>query len=160
MKKSFVILLLLLGIQGFCQNEIDSLEDQIRVEIFGKCFSQLKPLPEVKNRAKLNKIPFCSLYQCVRYIQYVEYEEKIQNAILKRAVEIAALLYKNEAPIYLISGMNSSDKALMKNINLKDDDKLVYISVAECISSSTLDRIQEVVNNETTRLINLKNKTK
>ncbi|TDP02512.1 hypothetical protein [Flavobacterium sp. 245] len=156
MKKNFIILLLLLGIQGFCQNETDSLDDQIYVETFGKCFSQVKPLLEVKNRDKLNKIPFCSLYQCVRYIQYVEYEEKIQNAILKRAVEIAGLLYKNETPIYLISGMNSSDKALIKNANLNDDNKLMYISVAECISSSTLDRIQEAVNNETTRLIKSK----
>ncbi|URM36980.1 hypothetical protein [Flavobacterium anhuiense] len=156
MKKNFVVLLLLLGIQGFCQNETDSLDDQIYVEIFGKCFSQVKPLPEVKNRTKLNKIPFCSLYQCVRYIQYVEYEKKIQDAILKRAVEIAALLYKNGTPIHLISGMNSSDRALIKNANLNDDDKLVYISVAECISSSTLDRIQEAVNNETTRLIESK----
>ena len=150
------MLVLLFGFQGYSQTETNSIEDQILIDIFGKCFSEVKPLPEVKNRAKLNKIPFCSLYQCVRYIQYVEYEKKIQEAILKRSAEIAALLYKNETPVYLISGMSSSDKALIKNTNLNDDNKLVYISVAECVSSSTLDKIQEVVNNETTRLIKLK----
>ena len=156
MKKFFLMLVLLFGFQGYSQTETNSIEDQILIDIFGKCFSEVKPLPEVKNRAKLNKIPFCSLYQCVRYIQYVEYEKKIQEAILKRSAEIAALLYKNETPVYLISGMSSSDKALIKNTNLNDDNKLVYISVAECVSSSTLDKIQEVVNNETTRLIKLK----
>ncbi|WPO79129.1 hypothetical protein [Flavobacterium sp. KACC 22761] len=156
MKKNFVILLLLLGIKVFAQNEYESFDDPIYTETFGKCFTELKPLQEVKNRVKLNKIAFCSLYQCVRYVQYVEYEEKMQNAILKRAVEIAALLYKNGTPIYLISGMNSSDKALIKNANLNDDNKLIYISVAECISSSTLDRMQEIVNSETSRLIKSK----
>lgn len=166
MKRNFLILLFLFGIQCFSQNETDSLEDQVYTQIFKKCFPEVKGLPEVKNRAKLNKIQFCSLYQCVHYIEYVEYEEKIQNAILKRAVEIAALLYKNGTPVYLAMGMNSSDKALMKNVNLKDDNKLVYVSIAECTVSSSLIKISEAVNKATMELINnsksfkQKNKTK
>ncbi|MFC0778503.1 hypothetical protein [Flavobacterium sp. HJSW_4] len=156
MKKIILIFLLLFGFQGFCQIGTNSIEDEIYIKYFGKCFSEVKPLPEVKNRAKLNKIPFCSLYQCVRYIQYVEYEKKIQDAILKRAVEIATLLYKNNSPIYLISGMSSGDHALRKNINLNDDNKLIYVSIAECVTTTTLEKIQEAVNNETTKLINSK----
>ena len=158
MKKTIIVLFLLFSTQAFSQNEITSLEDKIYLEVYGKCFPQLKPLPETKNRDKLNKVSFCSLYNCVHYIEYVEYEKKIQDAILKRAIEIATLLYNNGTPVYLAIGMNSSDKALQKNINLNDDNKLVYISIAECTSSPILDHIQEVVNNETTKLVNLKNK--
>ncbi|WP_337967043.1 hypothetical protein [uncultured Flavobacterium sp.] len=158
MNKTIIILFFLFSIQAFSQNEETSLEDQIYMQVFGKCFTQLKPLPETQKRAKLNKITFCSLYQCVHYIEFVEYEKKIQDAILKRAIEITTLLYKNGTPVYLVTGMSSSDNALQKNINLNDDNKLVYISIAECVSSTTLQKIKETVNNETTKLIKQKNK--
>lgn len=127
--------------------------EKINTEIYGKCFKDLKPIKEIENIPSLQNIPICSLFECVALVEYTEKEEKIQEAILRRATEITVLLYNEGTPVYLTSGMNSSYKANENNQNLTDDNNLVYISVDECISSQSLQKIKQIVNRETSRLI-------
>lgn len=152
-----ILILFLLSINLlYCQDQDEETMEKTYIETYGKCFSQLKPLSETKSKSELQNITFCSLYQCLKFVDFGEYEERIQKAILKRALEITLLLYNQKTPVYLVSGMNSSEKAFQKNLNLNDDDNLVYISIAECISSSNLEQIKETVNTKTSKLIESK----
>ncbi|MEO8238539.1 MAG: hypothetical protein ABI793_03435 [Flavobacterium sp.] len=159
MKKIILILSFLIFNQTFCQNENDESLDKVYVKVFGKCFKDLKPLEETKDFLPLKKISFCSLYQCVTRIQYSEIDKNMQEAILKRTIEITTRLYNDKTPIYLISGMNSYGTALEENQNLTDDNNLIYISVADCLSSKALEKIKNIVNQQTLKLIN-KSKSK
>lgn len=134
--------------------------EEIYTKIYGKCFKDLQPIKEIENIPSLQNISICSLFECVALVEYTEKEEKIQEAILRRATEITALLYNEGTPVYLTSGMNSFYKANENNQNLTDDNNLVHISVAECISSQSLQKIKQIVNRETARLISNNKKQK
>ena len=153
MSKIFLILFLLSLNQTFCQNENDENLNNVYVRVLGKYFNHLKPLDEAKEIISLKSISFSNLFECVAGVEYTENEKNIQDAILKRATEITILLYNEGTPVYLTSGMNSSNNADMKNQNLNDDNNLVYISIAECLSSNTLEKIKNVVNKQTLKLI-------
>lgn len=154
MNKIFLILFLFCLNQTFCQDKNDEPLDNIYVKVFGKCFKNLKPIEEAKNIISLKSVSFCTLYQCVAGVEYTEEKKDIQEAILNRALEITTLLYNEGTPIYLTSGMDSSNEAEKKNQNITDDNNLVYISIGECIVSRSLIKIQEAVNKETMKLIN------
>lgn len=157
MNKIFLVLFLFSLNQTFCQDKNDESLDNIYVKVFGKCFKNLKPIEGTKDVLPLKKdVSFCSLYQCVSRIEYTEDNKDIQGKILKRAIEIATYLYNDGTPIYLISGMGTSGEADEKNQNLTDDNNLIYISVAECITSNALEKIKNIVNEQTLKLINTK----
>jgi hypothetical protein len=155
MKKIFLIVFLLFLNQSYCQDGNYSNPEKALIKVYGKCYEDLKSIegtrgliPEKKN------VKFCSLYQCVSRIEYVEKQKDIENTIIKRAVEITVRLYSEGTPVYLIYGMNSSSQADWDNQILTDDDNLVYISVAECIVSNSLIKISEAVNKATMELVN------
>jgi hypothetical protein len=158
MKKVFITFCLLFINQIFSQDKNYTNPEKAFIEIFGKCFNDFKPIEGTKDFFTSKKDgQFCSLYQCVSRISYTEKKKDIQAEILKRALEITALLYNEGTPIYLISGMGSFGKADEKNEILTDDNNLIYISIADCISTNPLNNIMKVVNDETSRLLNLKN---
>nr|WP_315223258.1 hypothetical protein [uncultured Flavobacterium sp.] len=159
MKKILVIIFILFLNQTFCQNVNEDSEQKIQHKIYSKCFESLKPIPEIENHIPLKNISFCSLSECVMAFEYAKDEKTILEAISKRAIEICVILYDEGTPIYLTSGMDSSYDADEKNQNLTDDNHLVYISVAECLSSKSLKKIKDIVNEQTKKLIN-KNQTK
>ncbi|KAF2509201.1 hypothetical protein EYY60_12510 [Flavobacterium zhairuonense] len=155
MAKGILFLLLFFVNQAFCQDKKFTNPEKAFIEAFGKCYKDLNPIegtinliPEKKN------VKFCSLYQCARAIEYTENKKEIENAILKRAVEITVRLYNEGTPIYLIYGMNSSSQADSDNEILTDDDNLVYISIAECVVSQSQVKISGVINKTTMELIN------
>ncbi|MBZ4033185.1 hypothetical protein K6T82_00280 [Flavobacterium sp. 17A] len=155
MKNICIVFFLFFVNQVFFQNKEYSNPQKAFIEVFGKCFDDLAPiegtiniLPEKKN------VRFCSLYQCASRIVYAEEEKDIENAILKRAKEIAIRLYNQGTPIYLTYGMNSSAQADLDNEILTDDDHLVYISVGECIVFQPVAKLSEEVNKVTMELIN------
>ncbi|MBS7254344.1 hypothetical protein [Flavobacterium branchiicola] len=155
MKNIFLVFFLLFTHEVFCQNEEYTNPEKAFVEVFGKCYKDLKPIEEIINFIPEKKdVKFCSLYQCVSRIEYVEKEKNIESVILKRAVEIAIRLYNEGTPIYLTYGMNSSGQADRDNQILTDDNHLVYVSIAECIVSHPLMKISKVVNKTTMELIN------
>ncbi|WP_165800694.1 hypothetical protein [Flavobacterium sp. WLB] len=153
-KKNLLLFLFFIN-QAFCQDKNNTNPEKAIVEVFEKCYKDLNPIeatiniiPEKKN------VKFCSLYQCVSRVAYVEKEKDIENVIIKRAVEIAVRLYNDGTPVYLIYGMNSSSQADWDNQILTDDDNLIYVSIAECIVSHSLIKISEAVNKATMELIN------
>jgi hypothetical protein len=160
MKKTITILFLLFINQIFSQNENKYSTEKVYREIYGKCFKDLQPIKETENIPSLKHIPFCTLYQCVAVVEYIPEEKEIQEVIFQRATEITAFLYSEGTPVYLTSGMGSSYEADEHNQDLTDDNNLIYISVAECISSNSLRKFQETVNQETSRLISNKQKQK
>jgi hypothetical protein len=157
MKKIFLVLFLFSLNQTFCQNIDDENSKKAYAEVYGKCFKDLKPIEGTKDILPSKKdISFCSLYQCVSRIGYAEGNKNTQKAILKRAIEITTLLYKQGTPIYLLSGMDSSGTEIVENKNLTDDNNLIYIAVAECLTSQSLEKIKDIVNEQTMKLINKK----
>jgi hypothetical protein len=158
MKKTITILFLLFINQIFSQNENKYSKEEIYSEIYGKCYKALQPIKEFENIPSLQNIPFCSLVECLALAEYARNEKDILEASLKRAIEITALLYNEGTPVYLINGLDSYYRANENNQDLTDDNNLIYISVAECISSNSLRKFQETVNQETSRLISNKQK--
>lgn len=156
MKKIFLVLFLFSLNQTFCQDISDENSKKAYIEVYGKCFKDLKPLEEARNIIPLKSIPFCTLYQCVAGVEYSEEKKDIQEAILKRSIEITTLLFKQGTPIYLLSGMDSSGTEIVENKNLTDDNNLVYIAIAECLTSESLEKIKNIVNEQTMKLINKK----
>lgn len=155
MAKGILFLSLFFINQAFCQDKKFTNLEKAITEIFGKCYKDLNPIegtinliPEKKN------VKFCSLYQCVSRIEYAENEKNIENAIIKRAIEITVRLYREGTPVYLTYGMDSSSQADWDNQILTDDDNLVYVSIAECVVSNSLVKISEAVNKATMELIN------
>lgn len=158
MNKIFLILFIFCLNQIFCQDKNEDSEQKIQHKIYSKCFEDLKPIPEIENHLSLKIISFCSLLECVMGFEYAKDEKTIQDVISKRAIEISVLLYNEGTPVYLTSGLDSSYEAEKKNQNVIDDNNLVYISVAECLSTSSLQTIKKIVNEKTLELIN-KNKS-
>lgn len=156
MNKTFLIIFLFCLHQAFCQDKSDENLNKAYIEVFGKCFEDLKTLEETKDIPALKKISFCSLYQCVSRIQNSEIDKNIEQAILKRATEITTRLYNEGTPIYLIGGSMSWRQADINNQDLTDDNNLIYVSISDCISSNALVKIAKIVNEETSRLINKK----
>ncbi|WP_409417233.1 hypothetical protein [Flavobacterium sp. PS2] len=154
MKKTITILFLLFINQIFSQKENEYSTEKVYSEIYSKCFKNLQPIKEIENFPSLQNIPICALFECVALVEYTRNEKDIQEAIFRRAVEIAGLLYNEKTPVYLTSGMDSSYKAKMDNQDVTDDNNLIYISIAECNSSDSLRKIKQIVNQETSRLIN------
>ncbi|WP_431242726.1 hypothetical protein ACQ9BO_23630 [Flavobacterium sp. P21] len=155
MTKRILFILLFFINQAFSQDRNYSNPEKAIIEVFGKCYKDLEPIEGTINLIpEKENVRFCSLYQCVRGIGYAENKKEIESSILKRAVEITVRLYSEGTPVYLTYGMNSSSQADWDNEILTDDDKIVYISVAECIVSQSLIKISEAVNNATMELIN------
>jgi hypothetical protein len=157
MKKIFLAILLLIANQIFSQDKNYTNSEKANIEVYGKCFKDLKPIEGTKEILKQKKdASFCSLYQCISRIGYAEGNKNIYEAILKRAFDITTLLYNEGTPLYLTSGMGSSGEADEENENLTDDDHLIYISITECITSDSLEKIKNIVNTQTLRLISTK----
>lgn len=157
MNRIFLVLFLFYYSLVFCQDINDENSKRAYTEVYGKCFKNLKPIEETKDIIPINKnVKFCSLYQCVSRIEYASENKEIEQAILKRAIEITTLLYNEGTPIYLLTGMDSSGTEFVENKNLSDDNNLVYIAVAECITSKSLEKIKDIVNKQTLQLINKK----
>ena len=155
MKKTLSIFLFLITHQIFSQDKNYTNPEKALIEVYGKCFKDLNPIEGTTNVIPANKnVKFCSLYQCVSRNGYAEKNKDIEDSIIKRAIEITTRLYNEGTPVSLIIGMGTFGEADEKNQNLTDDNNLVYVSIAECISSLSLEKIQEAVNKETLKLIN------
>jgi hypothetical protein len=156
MKRILLVFLIFCLNQTFCQNQNEDSEQKIQHKIYSKCFESLKPIPETENHMPLKIISFCSLFECVMGFEYAKEEKTIQEAISKRAIEISVLLYDEGTPVYLTSGLDSSYEAEKENQSITDDNNLVYISVGECTSTSSLQKIKKIINEHTLKLINKK----
>lgn len=161
-KKAVLILFLLSFFLVKSQNSItpqEAVENSISDQLFTKCFENLNQGIEIFEKyPSLKNVKICSIMYCMFLLQYKE--EEIKSVAEERLRGIATQLFREGNPVYLISGMESYERAKKNNENLEDDNHIVYISIAACMISQFEARAQEIVNKHTMLLINLGNSTK
>lgn len=130
----------------------DSLPLDVSDKLYSKCFENLNYGSEtIEKYPALKKSGLCSIQDCVLSLAY---NEVIVNEIaITRLREIATQLFREGNPVILISGMDSSTTAFKKNENTEDDNKIIYISVGECVIPNYILKAQEVFNKQTKMLI-------
>lgn len=155
MKTIVLIFLFFCGNQIVAQTEIEQeSENSIQQELYTKCFENLKPVAELHQYVSVKKIKLCSLIECRWVAEYFKDDKSVQSIVFNRATEIVALLHRERHHVYLINGLDSYDRAQKENMNMGDNNGMVYISVGDCLSSDILSRFMEIVNEETQRLLN------
>ncbi|AWK06090.1 hypothetical protein HYN56_18400 [Flavobacterium crocinum] len=132
------------------------IEDRsISAQLFVKYFRNLNQGAEIFEKypaLKSGKVKFCSLLECMYLNAYKE--EDIKFAAKQRLIGIATQLYNEGTPVYLIMGLDSYLTAKERNLNLEDDNHIVYINYGECTNPSYLREAAEIVNRQTHSLIN------
>lgn len=128
-------------------------DNSISAQLQTKCFENLNQGNEIFDKYPgLKSRRFCSLIECMVLMGYKE--DDIQNAAEQRLIGIATQLYQEGNPVYLFSGMESYRTQQEKNLDLTDDNHLVYISYGDCISPNFFHKSAEIVNKQTRLLIN------
>jgi len=94
----------------------------------------------------------CSIRKCFRGICYPE----INEIIYKRIVEIAKANFDKKIYLHLIRGKEPIKLAEMKNENLNDDNKLIYIGIDEIYYNDEVSKGVELYNSETEKLMKIK----
>jgi len=159
-KKLVLILVVCLSLQAKSQNSVENeeiVDNSISTQLFTKCFENLNYGAEfLEKNPKWRDTKICSLMTCMMLLSFQDKEVQLMGE--GRLVGIATQLYLEGNPVILIMGMDSYLEEKKKNENLQDDDRIVYISYAECTSPPFLRKAAEIVNNQTRFLIK-KNKT-
>jgi hypothetical protein len=70
-----------------------------------------------------------------------------------RLKEIAGFFFKKRIYLHLIAGVGSVDFAEVQNKNIKDDHRLIYVSVDDCLDIQEIKKAVDVYNRETKRLM-------
>lgn len=157
-RKLFLVLLFFSFFQIESQNVDTSsivVNTSISAQLYTKCFENLNQGNEIFLKYPgFQSLKFCSLITCSFLLSYKEAD--LQIAGEQRLIGITTQLFKEGNPVYLISGLDSSFEADKKNKNLEDDNQIVYISYADCISPSFLRKAAEIVNQKTDSLIKQK----
>lgn len=153
--KGFItIVLLALCFQAKSQNAKDTIfkDNSISAQLYTKCFKNLNQGAIIFEKyPNFKRSNLCSLSYCMLLLSFRETEIQLAAEDLLRGIAIQ--LYREGNPVCMISGMDSYTIATNKNENLEDDDHLVYISYAECVSPYFLSRGANVINEQTRRLI-------
>lgn len=127
---------------------------RLSLRLINKCFDDLQPMKFIAENSGWKDSDICNLATCS--VLLIAKEPEAKEELKNRIIEITRKLYANGTPIKLISGLDSVEYAEKLNENLTDDNGIVYISIASCVSTNE-DRItKEIVNNETDKLLKLK----
>jgi hypothetical protein len=130
-------------------------ENSISAQLYTKCFDNLNQgLDILEKYPAFKDAKLCSIAYCMMLLYYKD--EEIKFVAEQRLRGIATQLFQEGNPVYLISGMDSYLEAQEKNKNLEDDNHIVYISIADCLTLSFEARAQEIVNKQTMQLISSK----
>ncbi len=157
MTKIIIFSILLISTFQIRSQEVSDTEEfvdnSISAQLQTKCFENLNQGNEILEKyPALKSVRFCSLLECMFLMAYKE--EDIQIAAEKRLIGIATQLYREGNPVYLFSGMDSYRTQQEKNLDLTDDNHLVYISYGDCVSPNFFRKSAEIVNKQTRLLIN------
>ncbi|WP_281635797.1 hypothetical protein [Flavobacterium marginilacus] len=159
MKKLFLIIIVFHNLL-FSQNSdgnvsAETISDKIQTHCFEnlKPFKELDSLPNWKNHT-------CTILDNLVLLQIntknKSFDEELHKSVISRLREISNLFYLDKTPIILTSGMDSFLETEEKNKNLEDDNKIIYVSIGECIMPRTWYEAKEIFNSETRKLINNK----
>ncbi len=152
MKSKLFILFTISFILKATGQKSDTLNVDPSYRLYSKCFENLNYGSEIIEKyPALKKSGLCSIQDCVISLAFKE--DFIQEIAKARLRGIATQLFRQGSPVILISGMDSYSTALEENKNTDDDDKIVYISVGECVIPRYISIGQEVFNEQTRKLL-------
>ncbi|MBF4516028.1 hypothetical protein IRZ71_06730 [Flavobacterium sp. ANB] len=158
LKQCLLVVVLFFCVQVESQNIADNEEiegNSISAQLYTKCFDNLNQgLDILEKYPTFKDVKLCSIAYCMMLLYYKD--EEIKRVAEQRLRGIATQLFQEGNPVYLISGMDSYLTAQEKNKNLEDDNHIVYISIAACLTLSFEAKAQEIVNEQTMQLINRK----
>ena len=148
MKKIF---LLLLSLQVFSQEKENNDEILFIQDIYlSQCFEELQIIDELNKYPAFENQRFCNLEHTMYLFAYKE--EFVRKEAVKRLKEIAKLFYLENKYIVLTHGMDSFYISEKENLNLKDDDGKIYISLGECVIPNSMNEAENVFNDEMKKL--------
>jgi hypothetical protein len=124
----------------------------IQYEYYNYCNGNLSKLERSKVYPLYPTEELCSIRKCFRGICYPE----VNEIIYKRIVEIAKVNFDKKIYLRLIRGKECIELAEMKNKNLEDDDKLIYIGIDEIYHDGEVSKGVELYNSETEKLMKIK----
>jgi hypothetical protein len=124
----------------------------IQYEYYNYCNGNLSKLERSKVYPLYPTEELCSIRKCFRGICYPE----INEIIYKRIVEIAKVNFDKKIYLCLIKGKECIELAEMKNKNLEDDNKLIYIGIDEIYYEEEVSKGVELYNSETEKLMKIK----
>ncbi|WP_348822962.1 hypothetical protein [Flavobacterium aestuarii] len=124
----------------------------IQYEYYSYCNENLSKLERPKAYPLYPTEELCSIRKCFRGICYPE----INEIIYKRIVEIAKANFDKKIYLCLIRGKEPIKLAEMKNENLNDDNKLIYIGIDEIYYDEEVSKGVELYNSETEKLMKIK----
>lgn len=154
-QKLILMILFNFGFHVNAQSSSDTLykDNSISAKLYTKCFENLNQGSIIFEKyPQFKRKNLCSLMYCMMLLSFPE--KDIQLAAEDLLKGIATQLYREGNPVYMISGMESYMEETRKNENIEDDNHLVYISYADCSSPYFLSRAADVINKETSRLLN------
>jgi hypothetical protein len=124
----------------------------IQYEYYNYCNENLSKLVRSKVYPLYPTEELCSIRKCFRGICYPE----INEIIYKRIVEIAKVNFDKKIYLCLIKGKECIELAEMKNKNLEDDNKLIYIGIDEIYYDEEVSKGVKLYNSETEKLMKIK----
>ncbi|MRX41184.1 hypothetical protein GJU43_18005 [Flavobacterium sp. LC2016-23] len=128
-------------------------DNSISQKLYTKCFENLNQGSIIFEKyPQFKRTNLCSLMYCMMLLSFPEKDIQLAGEDLLRGIAIQ--LYREGNPVRMINGMESYTKAMRENENIEDDNHLVYISYADCSSPYFLSRAADVINKETSRLLN------
>lgn len=154
-RKLFFLQLVLFAFSANSQvnsnNEVSE-DKSISAQLYTRCFENLNQGSEILEKYPVFKdFKLCSLLYCTILLSYQENDIKLVAE--QRLQGITTQLFREGNPVYLISGMESYEKAIENNKNLEDDNHIVYISIGACQISPFESKAQDIVNKQTMFLI-------
>ena len=124
-------------------------EGTIQDQYYKYCTGSLQHIDKSSSYPSFNPNELCSIKSCFRAISHPE----INNIIYKRLRELAEVNFANKIYLFLVEGEDSVEFAEKQNVNLQDDNKLIYISVDNFIGAKEISKGRKIYNKRTRRLM-------
>ncbi len=159
MNTKYILFFLIFNFSQIYGQNISAIEEQtneLQNKIENRCFENLNPKEVFQKYPSFQKHNFCTVIDCIFLLAHKEEEEDVHLAAVERLKEIATILYNEKTPVILTTGMDSFLNATEKNKNLNDDDKIIYVSIGDCINPAFINEGKDIFNTETYKLIHKK----
>ena len=152
MKRIYIILFIILGIHFSFAQEETKVDENFPFSLLVRYFNYLNHgKEELKTYPVLNQPESYCIWGCIFLME--SEDETIKKIAIARLKGIATQLFREGKPVLLTSGMNSANFNITKNVNLEDDNNIIYVSIGECTMPRNWYEAKDVFNSETRKLI-------
>lgn len=136
----------------FYTQEYEQVDDNFPLSLLTRHFENLNyGKDEFEKFPTLKQPAYYCIMGCIVLID--SNDETLKKVALARLKGIATQLFREGKPVLLTSGMSSAYFNIEKNKNLKDDNNIIYLAIADCIVSKAEVLAQSTFNNQTRYLI-------